>query len=121
MKSFEAKKPGEGRTYTCAFTRDLPAGVTINQGGCSVTASVYDKSNPAFPDDAPADIIDGIAVVNADTVTVLGRTVIAGQALSQAIKGGVAGCTYVLTFIAPLSSGGPLQEDVLLPVSRYSP
>lgn len=120
MQTFEAKKPGEQRTYTCGFNKTLPEGVTITGG--MVTAAVYDKSDPAFPDAAPSAILEGGAALNIDEVTILGCTIAIGQALSQVVAGGVAGCTYVLTFKAVLSDNISIwEEDVLLPVRKYAP
>jgi hypothetical protein len=119
MQTFDAKKPEEQRIYTCGFQNQIAADKTIVSA--AVTAAVYDKSNPRFPDANPSAILQGNATINGAAIEILGQTIPASMAVSQLVKDGVAGCTYVLTFKATLSDGELIAEDVLLVVSKYAP
>lgn len=117
MKAFENKNTAERYTYAAGFTRYLASGITIATP--DATVDVHDDSEVADP--SPTDMIDVPAALSADPIVIDGMLVPAGQAVVVALKGGVQGCDYVVTFKPTLSNGDKPIFQAKLSIARYVP
>lgn len=117
MKAFDNKKSAERFIYGVGFQKYLTGGITIVSQ--AVTIALH-------PDHAGAEspltlVTDSGVQLNSTSMTILGQTVAIGQAILVAIKGGLAGVTYVVSFAATLSNGEIVYEDVELHVTEFVP
>lgn len=97
--SFDMKLPDEIENYSVDFGARLPDDATISE--TLVTPTVYSGEDPA-----PEGIM-------------IGDTGIVGSSITQQLRAGIAGVTYLLTFKATLSDGQVLEEQRLLPVKPF--
>jgi hypothetical protein len=117
MQDFDAKKTSERFIYSVGFSKYLTGGVTITS--CDATVAVSDYSDAADP--SPMSMIDSAVGLNSTAMVIKGVPVASGAAVTVALKGGIVNCTYVVSFIATLSTGEIAYEEVKLPVRKNVP
>lgn len=91
------------------------AGLIMND--CVVTISRY---RPAGNTTAGIELVGSRLILVADS-TIDGIAVLAGQAVTQEVRGLVASIVDVVTFTCALSDGTPYIEDVVQPCSAFVP
>lgn len=117
LQSFGHKHPAEDIKVSVDFSGLLPDGITVTSALAGV--SIYQYSDIA--DDGASGMIDGSCVVNdAQYQTPDGNLIPANCGVIQTLQLGVHEAVYVVTFVATLSEGGPLIEQVILPVFSYA-
>jgi hypothetical protein len=92
----------------------VPSGLTINSCTCSIAVAPWSE----VQDPSVGAMLDGAAVVNSSAATFRGQTFPPGTIVTQYVKNGVPGATYILTFtpaysVTPLSEGEQIVFDVV--------
>ncbi|HCE07480.1 MAG TPA: hypothetical protein DEQ40_02545 [Oxalobacteraceae bacterium] len=118
MTAWGNKKAGEIRTRTYVLpSKMVAAGITIS----SVTSVAVAMLESSPIDPSPSSLLNGAAQINATPITDGNRTTGVGQAVMQSLKGGIVGCTYVVTFTLLLSTGETFSRDCTQYISEYVP
>lgn len=117
MNKFDPKHTEEQYNYSCSFAAHLTGDLTLTDKAVTVEPYKHSKIKNA----STADMLVNSAAFNDETVTIKGEEVEPGQAIIQAIKGGVTGAVYVVTYKATRSDGEVIVEQVLLEIAEYVP
>lgn len=88
----------------------VPGGAVIQS--CDVTIAVAPQSK--VPDPNPQAMLDGAAVVNSSHFTAGFQEFPPGSVVTQKVRGGVAGATYILTFTPVLNLAGVSESEQVL-------
>ena len=97
------KTINEKITYTVSFTDLLP-----------------DSNTTILSANVSAETKIGSPVLDANSAAILiGEPQIQGNNVLQQIEGGLVGCTYIVRFIATLSSDEVLEDDIGIKITNY--
>lgn len=93
------KQPGENLPISVDFTLNMPTAGTISSCVCT-------SRNASTDVDTTATIVNSTATIS-------------GAVCTQFVHAGTTGDTHIVTFLATMSDGRVIEDEVILPIVEF--